>query len=302
MLRQQLVGVINISLPFLCLYYLAPDYALSLVGIILYCFAVGAYVGYVVYASTRNQSKGLLFAPTDVYEQQFANEIILCGLDPKKVLVRYAYTDDAIAMTLFNVVVVDPMVWSTIQDDSEALKARDVIEKHILPSVAENKKEMHHAIKSNLTPNVQRFIFKHELAHVFYNSSYRRVFITSLMGATATSIALILAFKAKPILGGLGALLISICVGAIVDLLFAYATNFFFKSYEEKRADIFATRFSSKEEIESAAGFFEQYEWAARKYRETIGSIIFKLPTTIVNGYIDGVRRAQYLREIARLR
>ena len=38
---------------------------------------------------------------------------------------------------------------------------------------------------------------------------------------------------------------------------------------------------------------------AAQKYRDTIDSIIFKLPTTIVIGYIDGVRRAQYLRKIA---
>ncbi|MCL4361825.1 M48 family metalloprotease [Candidatus Dependentiae bacterium] len=254
------------------------------------------------YASTRNQSKGLLFAPTGVYKQQFIDEIIRCGLEPKKVLVRYAYTDDAVAMTLFNVIAVDQMVWNTIQDDPEALKAREVVEKHVLPNVPENKKEMHQVIKNNLTPNVQKFIFRHELAHVFYNYSYRRVLITSIIGAAAAGIALAVAFNANPILGGFGTLLISICAGAIADLLFSYATNFFFKSYEEKRADIFATRFSSKEEIEEAANFFEQYEQAARKYRETFGSIMFKLPTTIVNGYIDGMRRAQYLREIARLR
>ena len=86
---------------------------------------------------------------------------------------------------------------------------------------------------------------------------------------------------------------------ALIDLLFAYATNFFFKSYEEKRADIFATRFSSKEEIKAAADFFEHYERAAQKYRETIDSILFKLPTTIVSGYIDGINRAHYLREYA---
>ena len=84
MLRQQLVGCINISVPFLLLYSLAPDYALSLGGIILYCFAVGAYLGYVTYAATKNQSKGLLFAPTGVYKQQFIDEIIDAGLILKK--------------------------------------------------------------------------------------------------------------------------------------------------------------------------------------------------------------------------
>ena len=217
-------------------------------------------------------------------------------------LVRYAYTDDAVAMTLFNVIAVDQMLWSTIEDDPEALKAREVVEKYVLPNVPENKKEMHRVIKNNLTPNVQKFIFRHELAHVFYNYSYRRVLITSIIGAAATGIALTVAFNVKPILGGFVTILISICTGAIADILFSYATNFFFKSYEEKRADIFATRFSSKEEIEEAANFFEQYEQAARKYRAMLGSIMFKLPTTILNGYIDGICRAQYLRKIARLR
>lgn len=300
--RQQIVGAINLSLPFIFLYHVAPHYALSLEGMMLYCFAVGIYIGYTTYVSTKNQLKALLFSPTGAYEQKFNDEIIRCGFDSKKVLVRYAYTDDAIAMTLFNTIVVDQMLWDTIQEDPEALKARDVIEKHILPSIPENKKEMHQAIKNNLTPHVQNFIFRHELAHVLYNYSYKRVLIVSLMGAAATGVALALAFKLNPLLGGLSTLLIAICAGAIADLLFAYATNFFFKAYEEKRADIFATRFSSKEEIEAAADFFEHYELAARKYRETIGSIMFRLPTTIVNGYVDGLSRARYLREIACLK
>jgi|GEM_PF-725397 len=297
--RQQLVGMANLFLPFFILYYLVPQFALSIVGIVLYSLAVGIYVGYVTYVVTRNQSKGFLFVPTGVHSKQFADEIVRCGLDPKNVQIRYAYVDDAIAMTFFNVIAVDPMVWGTVQEDPEALKARDVVEKYIIPAVPENKKELHQVIRNNLSENVQKFIFRHELAHIFYNYSNKRVVIAGVMGAVATCSALAIAYSLMSLVGGFGALFVGVCAGALIDLLFAYATNFFFKSYEEKRADIFATRFSSKEEIKAAADFFEHYERAAQKYRETIDSILFKLPTTIVSGYIDGINRAHYLREYA---
>src|SRR3989344_7598439 len=94
-IRQQLVGSINISLPFIFLYYLAPQYALSFVGIVLYSLAVGLYVAYLIQVTTKNQAKGFLFAPTGDFKQQFDNEIARCGLDPNDVVLRYAYSDDA---------------------------------------------------------------------------------------------------------------------------------------------------------------------------------------------------------------
>jgi len=301
-IRQQLSGSINISLPFIIFYYFAPQYALSFAGITVYSLLVGLYIAYVVYITTRNQAKSFLFIPTDDRKKQFDNEISRCGLDLKDVTIRYAYVDDAVALTFFNTIAVDPMVWSSIQEDPEALKAREVVEKYVIPSVPENKKELHNAISSNLSLAAQKFIFRHELAHIFYNYSTKRIVITGIMAAIAALAALFFAYKVIPILGGFFTLVACICLGALIDLLLGYAVNYFFKSYEEKRADIFATRFSSKEEIKAAADFFENYEQAAQRYRKTIDSKIFSLPATIYGGYIDGITRAHYLREFAQLK
>jgi hypothetical protein len=301
-LLQQLSGVINIAIFFISFYYFSSRFALSITGIFLYSLLVGMYVGYVSDASARNVSNGLTFAPTELYSKQFTDEIVNCGCDPESVCVRYAHTDDAVAMTFFNTIAIDSMAWSSVQDDPEALKARELIEKTVIPNVPENKKELYRAIQSNLSQNAQKFIFRHELGHVFYNDSSNRILRTGIVGATATGITLAIAYHLMPVLGGLGTIVVSVGVGVVVDLLLSYATNFFFKSYEEKRADIFATRFSSKEEIEAVADFFETYEDSAQKYRETFNSVLFRLPITVYNGHIDGITRAHYLREFAQLK
>lgn len=299
-LLQQLKGTVNIALPFLIFYSLSPQFALSLLGIFIYSLAVALRIGYALYISTRNQMRSLIFAPTPSYQEQFNQEIIRCGLEPKNLAMRYAYVDDAVAKTFFNLVVVDPMVWSGINEDPEALKARDVVEKYIVPSIPENKKELHKLIQNNLSPEVQKFIFRHELGHVFYGYSTKFILLSSFITLVETFIVLMLARTLLQSWGGLATLWVSIGLWAALDLLFVYAMNFFFKSYEEKRADLFAVRFSSKETIEAAANFFENYEKAAQKYRETLNSLIFKLPVRVFSGYIDGVSRAHYLWNLAR--
>lgn len=299
MLRHQFQGVLNLSLPFVPFYFLFPQFALSLLGIAFYFLVVGIYVGYVTYTVAQNKANQFSFIPTGLHSKQFTDEIMRCGLDPKRVLIRYAYADDGIALTFINTIAVDPMLWSTIQDDPEALKARAVVEQHVIPTVDANKRELHGAIKSSLSEGAQKFIFRHELAHVFYNYSIKRSIIAGLVGVIVAALAFVFARNVIAEIGGFGAFSLGVCLAVCVDLLFAYMINFFFKSYEEKRADLFAAQFSTKDTLDEAADFFEQYEKAAQKYRDTIGNIIDKLPTTISIGYIDGVRRAQYLRKIA---
>jgi hypothetical protein len=299
-LLQQVKGAVNIASSYLVLYYFFPQFALSVTGILVYSVVVGLYIGYVLYASTVAQMRGLIFTPVDPYKEEFNKEIIRCGLEPKNISMRYAYVDDAIAKTFFNLIVVDPMNWTNIAEDPEAIKAREVVEKYIVPGIPENKQELHKAIKASLYPDVQKFIFRHELGHVFYNYSKNIILISSLVCFAETFIVLLWARAMLLSLGGLATLLLSIGLWAILDLLCGYAINFFFKSYEEKKADLFAVRFSSKETIESAANFFEQYEKAAQKYRDTLNSMTFKLPVRVFSGYTDGFSRARYLRDLAR--
>lgn len=295
---QQLIGFINLSLPLILLYAFLPNFVLSFWGIMLCSLAIGLYVAYITHIITKNQVRSLQFIPSQNYRQMFHQEIAHCGLEPNDVALRYAYTDDGVAMTLFNTIAIDPMFWKEI-DDPEFFKARSVIEQHILPHVPENKKILHAHINAILTPLAQKFIFKHELGHIVYNYSNKRVIVAGMLGALATALGLCVVYTTIAAWGGLISLMLGILTSALVDLLATYVTNIFFKAREEKKADIFACTFSSKEEILAAADFFEQYEKYAAEYRTSIGGLTAWMPTIILSGYIDGISRAHYLRNIA---
>lgn len=297
-LLQQLIGMINISLPLILLYVLFPNFVLSFWGILCCSLGVGLYVAYITHIITKNQARSLLFIPSEEYTQIFNQEIVHCGLEPKDVALRYSYTDDGVAMTLFNTIAIDPMFWKEI-DDPELLKTRRVIEQFILPHVPENKKTLHAHINAILTPLAQRFIFKHELGHIFYNYSHKRVLVTGILSTLAAAAGMYTVQSTITTWGGLVSLVLGIAVGGLLDMLTTYANNIFFKVREEKKADIFACKFSSKEEILAAADFFEQYEHHAQEYRKSIGGLTAWMPTIILSGYIDGVSRAHYLKNIA---
>lgn len=234
------------------------------------------------------------FIPSPAQTALFNKTIVSCGLDPEKVALRYAYADDGIAITLFNTIVIDPMLWKDV-DDPEFYKTREIIEKFVLPSVDEDKKRLHANIDTILTPTVQEFIFKHELGHIVRQFSIRRIILVGIIAFVSTSVAL-LTVRAAIHLGGFTAFCIGFLVGTCVDLILSYASNVFFKAQEEKRADFFACSFSSREQIEHAADFFEQYEHFAQMYRETLGGIHILIPTILLSGYINGKSRSQYLK------
>lgn len=296
-IRQEFTGILNLSIPIIFASYFYPQYLCTVWGILLCSLIIGAYLAYLSYKATSATKNSLLFEPTGAQKKLFEADIIRCGLKSEDVALRYAYTDDAIALTMFNTIALDPMLWSGI-DDPEFIKAHDVVAQHVLPGVPENKKQFHAKIKKILSQDAQKFIFRHELAHVFHNFSNKRIALNGLIGFIFTSSALTAAYAMLPSLGGWLALVVGIIVAACVDLSLTYASNYFFKSVAEKNADLFAVQFSSKEEIQAAADFFSGYELAAQEYRKTIG-----LATTLpvfITGYIDGISRAKYLREMVR--
>jgi hypothetical protein len=297
-LLQQISGVVNLSIPLILIYHFSPDFLLSYLGIILCSLAIGAYVASVAYFKSKNEMKSLTFAPSPDQTALFNKSIIACGLDPKTVDLRYAYAGDGIAITLFNTIVIDPMLWKDI-DDPEFYKTREIIEKHVLPAVDEHKKKLHAQIDTILTSGVQEFVFKHELGHIVRQFSIRRIVMLGCIAALATSAALWAIWRTIAALGGFKAFFVGFIVGTCTDLLLSYASNVFFKAQEEKKADLFACTFSSREQIEKAADFFEQYEGYAQKYRDALSGIHTMVPSMILSGYIDGKSRARYLRDIA---
>jgi hypothetical protein len=295
-IRQQIIGISKLSLPFIVFYSLVPHQLFSFWGIALGSLVSGIYVSYVSYKTTRTMADGLKHVPSTHHMQLFHNEIIQCGLQPNDICLRYAYADDGIAMTMFNTVAIDPMLWKGIIDDPEFNRAKNIIETHVIPGVPEAKKILQAKINKALSPTVQKFIFKHELGHVFYNYSNKRIVVLGIIGAITACIGLLTAATVITTLGGIGAAVLGIVTAASIDLLLTYSSNLFFKAREEKRADAFAMQFSSKKEIEAAADFFEQYEEYAQEYRKSTLGLMNSMPTTMLTGYISGSIRVNHLR------
>lgn len=293
-IKKQIIGSLNIAIFLVLGYVLYPAYLASFWGVATASLMVGAYLMFITYQRTKKQADQLIYAPSGQHKQSFEDEIKKCGLSPDRVSVRYSYADDSVALTMLNTVAVDHMLWKNIDDDAEAVKAKNVIETHIVPTLPASKKVLHGRINESLSCEAQRFIFKHELGHVFYNYSNKYIVLVGVIGTIAVGSALTVASLVFATLGGVAAVALGMAVGGTTDLLLTYASNVFFKMREEQKADSFAARYSTPDDIEAAAKFFAAYELHAQEYRESIG-LPKELPT-FLSGYVDGQRRAQSLR------
>ncbi len=293
---QEILGISRLSVPLALLYLLFPHRLFSFLGITVCALVMGTYVAYATYKTTKNMADGLKHVPSEQHMRVFHSEITQCGLQPEDVCLRYAYADDGIAITMLNTVAIDPMLWKGITDDPEFTKAKGIIETHVIPGIPEDKKKLHTKINEALSPDAQKFIFRHELGHVFHNYSNKRILLTGIIGAVTALTGLLSAYTVITTVGSIGAVLLGILVASATDLFLTYSSNLFFKAREEKKADMFAIRYSSKEEINAAADFFEQYEQCAQEYRKNTGGLMNSMPTTLLTGHPDGITRSHYLK------
>jgi hypothetical protein len=296
MLKQQILGVINLSLPLILLYYVYPALLFCFSGQVFCAVLLAGYVYYLNRKSAKNLVASLRYVPTQQHKEYLEALLASCGYDSKRVSLNYAYTNEQIAMAVYSTIIVDPIVWSITDEDPSALQVKDIFDKYIEPGLTQNAKMRINGMRQILSPAAQRFIFRHELGHVAYNFSYKKLcvlFFTSFCAAYAGIISAIWTLH----LGGILALLIGMIVGGISDIVLTYASNVFFKLREEKRADIFAAQHSSAEEIEAAAQFFEQHQNLVDTYKEP-NSLLAYLPSSVLTGHPDGINRASYLRDL----
>lgn len=240
----------------------------------------------------------LRYVPTGRWVEDLHAMIVSCGVDPRSIILNYAYTAENIAMTTYNSIVIDPILWSTISDDPESIKIKEIFDAHIAPALSATQKDRLAQIKNIFSANAQRFVFKHELGHVVRNFSQKRLALVWAIGSSAAYAGITAAYMLLP-LSGIFALLVGMFFGGVVDLFLTYSSNFFFKVYEEKQADLFAISFSSPEEIEAAALFFEQHQAIIDAQLEP-GSLLHYLPSEIVSGHPNGNIRAAYIRSFLR--
>ncbi len=294
-LKQQIIGIINLSIPVIILYQIYPAILLSTSGKIVCSLLIGIYVFYLNYRATKTQAESLKYIPS-LYKPELEKIIVDCKMDPHSVNLRYGYSNEMVAMTILNTVSIDPILCQRFNHDPEAIKVIDILNHHIISPMAEKQKEKIEKIKNILTPDAQTFIFKHELGHVFANYSYKKLALIGIIATISAYIGLVTTFYFLKVLGFF-AIIIGITIAGLIDLIMSYSSNVLFKSREEKNADLFATKFSSPEEIKAAASFFETHQEIVNLNKSSMG-ILSALPSIVLTGHYDGKTRAKYLRDI----
>lgn len=304
-LKQEALGILNLSLPILFLVLIASNFGFSS-SIILFCSSLlGLYLFLLNHKITKNQIKNLKFEPNLANKEKFEKLIEEVGIDKNLVNLRYSYSNEMICTTTFNTISIDPLFWHGLDNDDQAIEAKKVIEQYILPQALPIQKERLQKLKAILTPQAQNFIFRHELGHIYYRYSIKKLILIGLFGTSATFLGFLAGIALNSFLSGLLSNMLSsylsiffgLIVGGMVDIILSYLSNLFFKLNEENKADLFAVKFSSLDEINDAADFFEKYHEITHD-RNSCGVLSF-LPNSILIGYNDGKTRAKILRDLA---
>lgn len=293
MLKQSLLGYFVVC-PYLILgFILYPPLLLSIVGQIVCALLLGAYLYFLNWKQLQILQQTLQFSPSGTHADFFKNQIQQCNIPVTTVTLKYAYTDEGIAMAAGKTVIIDPILWQNLQDDPEAAKVKDIYELHIKPTVSLVKQQRIAAINQALTPAAQLFIFKHELGHVFYNFSTKKFVFIFMTGTVAVYLGIITAIAALQ-MNSIFAMFAGIFVAACADIFLTLLSNLVWKLHEEKMADRFAVKYSTDEEIEAAAIFFKKHQEIRNLYPEP-GNLWELLPSEIRTGHPNGAARAVYL-------
>jgi hypothetical protein len=294
---QQITGVIRLSIPVIVLYQLYPALFTTHWGIFICAFMVGI-IGYLLNRRATNiMVQALRYGPSNEYREVFKKIISQCGMDPNKVSLVYAYTHERVAMTAYNTIILDPIVWPSIAHDPEATKVISVFEALTAPTLSVTQQQRITEIKQVFSTDAQAFIFKHELAHVRYQFSTKKLFVIGFVCMLAAYVSILTSLDVIYVSGFL-AICNGIATGYTADLAFTWLSNLLFQLREEKAADLFAAHHSSRKEIEAAAIFFEQHQKIYDTLKDSNRYLTF-LPSALVAGYPKNRTRAKYLRAVA---
>lgn len=297
LLRQEAIGVFRLSIPILLIAYMSPELLFTLYGQIACSWGVGFLIFYQLYTQTKNQATILQFAPSEQNKTMFDQIIETCNFRPETVNLRYGYSNEGLALTMFNTISIDPLIFQDLENDPEALKLKTILETYTIPTMSELQKKRIECVKEIASTSVLQFIFKHELGHVFYNYSFKIITMMATIGFIAAFCGIATAIVYFHLLNK-AAILLGMIVGGIIDLTLSYSSNYFFKAQAEKNADLFAAHHSTAEEIKAAVDFFEKHQEIYDTYPQP--GILAKLPSAILTGHQPGKTRACYLRKLLR--
>ena len=296
-LVQEMKGIARISMPILIIAYVAPNTIANPYSSLLIAMIIAAWRVFLMYQQAKNEAVILKFEPTGDIRAELDELVSSCGMNPATINLRYRFVNDMVAVTTFNLIGIDHMVWHGLENDSQAVQAKNIIEQVIMFNWTQEQRDNLAKIKQFLSPAAQRFIFRHELGHIYYQYTYKKLISVGLIITLFAYAGIRLAYNLYPMLGML-AILVAIVAAGVLDIALSYVSNYFFKTWAERYADEFAARYSNAEEILAAADFFERYQEIIDSTRKPLG-MLAKLPNSLLAGYPETPIRVAYLRDIA---
>ncbi|HSW75625.1 MAG TPA: M48 family metalloprotease [Candidatus Saccharimonadales bacterium] len=298
MIKQQIIGTLTLSLYVIGLFYLFPSLLLHPLGPILVALILAAVVWRIQFSGHKAFQKALLYVPTGTHKEQFDALIRSCNIEPSMISLKYAYTAEQIAMAASNTIVIDPVLCSLCDEDSNGQIVKNVFAQHIEPHLTSTQKIRLSEFRKILTPQAQCFIFKHEIGHAVDNYSTKKLTVTFLTIMIAVYVGIITAKSLMFHYHAFVATVIGIVVFTLLDYMFPFLSNVLFKLPAEKRADRFAARYSSADEIKAAAYFFKKHQEIINENPEP-GNYLARLPSALISGHPDGKTRCVYLLRLA---
>lgn len=297
MIIAQLAGVINLVIPIIFAYMLFPALFAYQTTLIVCALLLGAWVYTIHRKKSIALKKSLTFAPSDEYKRAIEELIASCAVDPAIIPIRYAYTDNQLAITLFDMIVVDPLAHAQVEQDPEAQKVLSIYQAAIKPTLSALRHDYMAKIKAIFTPGAQRFVIKHELAHVLQKNSEKKLIVMFATSAIAAYLGLVAGLAYVPFHPLLG-LIVGVSIFMLSDIALTHAVvRGLFTYYYECAADKFAAQHSATTDIEQAATFFEQLELLTLEYLVSEGKDISNmLPPRFSSGHPSGNERATALR------
>lgn len=289
LLKNQTLGIINLSIPLIVLASAYPPALTSIVGILICSCLMGIYVFFLNYRSTQATATALAYIPAGAFKEICERTLSSAGIDPAKLRIRYGYSQEGIALAIFNTLVIDPLIWNVA--DTEAQAVIDILKVHV-PLSALQKTRIE-KIRDCFTIGAQKFVLLHEVGHIMQQYTIKRLILIGCISTLATAAGILTFLSIGSYLG----VICGMVVAGILDLFLSFASNPLFKAREEVNADFFAARVCSDEELEEAAEFFETYETIRTTHPDP--GFLGKVPSLILTGHLEGKKRAAFIRNLS---
>jgi hypothetical protein len=298
MFKASFIAYINFSIPIILIFYMFPALMFNNLADVMISIPMGIWIFYLHYMQLKTAQNSLLYVPSGRHKELFDSYIRLCNFDPSKVIIKYAYTGQQMGMAMGNTLIIDPTTCSICKDDVNANPVLNVFHQLYEANLDELGKRRQSLQLQNLTPEIQAFIFKHELGHIVGNYSYKELGVNFVIATLSFYGGISMAKFILSSFGILPAIFAGILAATFLDIFLTLFSNLLFKVRAEKRADYFAAKYSSKEEIIQAAHFFVEEQEIIDVYKNS-NDWVLKLPIELYSGHPHAKSRKKYLLQLA---